>query len=122
MSLFRCALSKTLIGAILLMAPSIVSAQQGNPSFMCPDDGQINSLVSNAAGTTDKTLDVDPSGNDNAFTVEVYKASDGTILDTLTFEDGQERSIVVPPGAKARIKDPQDSNAHGPQGTYNFHN
>ena len=56
-------------------------------------------------------LTIESSGTDQDFAVEVYDpATPGTVLDSVTYDDGNGPPITVGPGKRARVRDPQEGN------------
>ncbi|MEW6072867.1 MAG: hypothetical protein AB1726_09795 [Planctomycetota bacterium] len=83
-----------------------------------PSDTQ--DVASNKAGTTDKVLVLTPTGPDKIFSVEVYNAGSGEVLDTVEYTAGNTPPVTVPPGAKARVRDDADDGSAKPRGTSTF--
>ncbi|MCK6445623.1 MAG: hypothetical protein L6Q99_04460 [Planctomycetes bacterium] len=106
--------------AVLAIAlASSASAQTSTGTFNCPDDGSVD-VASNVAGTKDKVLVVTPgSGSDSNFSVEVYDPATGKVLDkvTITTDPLNNPPVTMPPGSKARVVDPKDSDGVKPKGT-----
>lgn len=101
------------------MGLSTAAWAQSGEGFLCPDDGQIDPVASNVAGTSDKVVTVDPSNNnrDDGFIVQVYDNATGMVLDEIEITDNNPHSITMPPGARTRIEDPDDGDNDKPQGT-----
>ena len=110
-----------LVGVLMTMLSSNAAAQH-QPAFNCPDNGTTE-VASNASDTTDKVLTLYPSSSsDDDFLLEVY-IQDGEnvqVIDTVVYDGSGNPSVTVPPGARARVRDPQDNDTKGPKGTYTY--
>lgn len=99
-----------------LLTGSVSAQQQGQPSFVCPDDGSVV-IASNVGGTTDKIVTVVPDGPDQRFRLEVYNPTTGEVVDSVEISEDTQPPITMPPGTKTRVKDrgtPTEENPNGP--------
>jgi hypothetical protein len=120
--IMQVALKLAVLVCVLMTMLSSNAAAQHQPAFNCPDNGTTE-VASNASGTTDKVLTLYPSSSsDDDFLLEVY-IQDGEnvqVIDTVVYDGTGNPSVTVPPGARARVRDPQDNDTKGPKGTHTY--
>ena len=97
--------------------------------YLCPDDGFQPTIASNMAGSSPKTLTVDPKANsDEQFSVWIYVPDNPytpedelDIIEVYNHEPGYHPPMPMPPGTKAAMMDLDNpSDTKSPQGTTNL--
>jgi hypothetical protein len=109
-----------------LVASAALLSAAATAQFSCPDDGYLGGVASNVSGTTDKVLTLNLTGSDKTFTLKVERrhvAPSGTvtweIIEEVSFTDGNNPPVTIPPGCRASIQDtdPSDGDTNSVDGT-----